>query len=211
MYTFISISRYGNFLGFPKLEPVRIPRGSPFPLRRSSLSPKASRGFRKRPEGSQKLPMSSPVPAPVAPEAPQRLPRRTQEIARAAQRPPRGSQCFPKASQRLPKTPEPSQNPLLSRQRLPEDARRCSRCSRKEPRHSQKAPRCLLGWRPCLWKIWPGAREEKIHVFFVFSKSRPRQSAFKKHHACAVRQRQISPISASRFQRYTWHSSKGAL
>ena len=169
MYIFISISRYGNFLGFPKLEPVRIPRGSPFPLRGGSLRPKASRGFRKRPEGSQKLPMSSPVPAPVAPEAPQKDARDCQGCPEAPKRLPRLPRGFPRH-------PEASQNPLLSRQRLPEDARRCSRCSRKEPRHSQKAPRCLLGWRPCLWKIWPGAREEKIRVFFCF-KSRPRRSA----------------------------------
>jgi hypothetical protein len=113
---------------------VRIPRGSPFPLRGGSLSPKASRGFRKRPEGSQKLPRSSPVPAPVAPEAPQRLPRRTQETARAAQRPPRGSQGFPKASQVTRAFPESAFVP-------PAPARGCPKVLQMLPEGTQTLPK----------------------------------------------------------------------
>ena len=63
----VSISIYGN-------SPVS-PRASVDPQRLSisaegnSMSPKASRGFRKRPERSQKLPRSSPASAPVGSSA----------------------------------------------------------------------------------------------------------------------------------------------
>ena len=123
------------------LEPVRMPRGSPFPPRGGSLSPKASRGFRKRPEGSQKLPMSSPVPAPVALQGPQSLPRRTQETARGCPEAPKRLPRLPEGFARcFPRRPEVYQNRPLSCQRLHEDAQRCSRCSRKGPRHSKGSP-----------------------------------------------------------------------
>jgi len=134
MYMFISISRYGNFLGFPKLEPVRIPRGSPFPLRGGSLRPKASRGFRKRPEGSQKLPMSSPVPAPVAPEAPQKDARDCQGCPEAPKRLPRLPKGFPEASQDTRAFPESAFVP-------PAPARGCPKVLQMLPEGTQTLPK----------------------------------------------------------------------
>ena len=87
---------------------------------------------------------------------------------------------FPEASQDAPKLPRIRPYPASA---YTEDSKRCSRCSRNRSPNSRKAPRCLVGWRPYLWKIWPRPGGEYT---FRFGESRPRQSVFRKHRACTV-------------------------
>ena len=101
------------------------------------MSAEAPRGFRKRPEGSHKLPRTPRMPAAVAPEAPQRLPRRTPEAPRAAQRAPRGSQAFSRASQGAPRFPISYPGPSSAGPRTPGGS---PDGPGKVPGYSQKPP-----------------------------------------------------------------------